>query len=235
MSVALFATWVLGGIAALDATPVAQTLFSQPLVTATILGLVWGDLKLAIEVGIVLQVLAASTLPVGARTPEDFATGGVAGVGLALALASRQPFEQVRDSCALVGVIVALVVALLGVPVLKWQRRRNEGLARWAEAAVRGGDERALGTAQRAAVLLAFGAGVALTALGIGAGARAFHGLAVHQSIRLSRAWEMAHPLWLGLGLAHLLNAFLQRRLTRAALFAASLIGAWLFRMARFS
>ena len=54
-------------------------------------------------------------------------------------------------------------------------------------------------------------------------------------SIRLSRAWEMAHPLWIGLGLAHLLNAFLQRRLTRAALFAASLIGAWLFRMARFS
>ena len=32
-----------GGLAALDATPVAQTLLSQPLVTATILGLLWGD------------------------------------------------------------------------------------------------------------------------------------------------------------------------------------------------
>ena len=235
MNVALFATWVLGGVAALDATPVAQTLLSQPLVTATLLGFLWGDLKLAIEVGVVLQILAASTLPVGARTPEDYATGGVAGTGLALALAARQPFEQVRDSCALVGVLAGLVVALAGVPVLKWQRRRNEGLAHWAEAAVRGGDEGALGTAQGAAVLLAFGAGVALTAVGVGAGARAFHGLTVHESIRLSRAWEMAHPLWLGLGLAHLLNAFLQRWLTRAALFAASLIAAWLFRMARFS
>jgi mannose/fructose/N-acetylgalactosamine-specific phosphotransferase system component IIC len=232
---AILGTWLLGGFAALDATPVAQTLFSQPLFTATILGFLWGDLPLAIEVGVVLQILAASTLPVGARTPEDFATGGVVGTGLALALATRQPFEQVRDSCALVGVIAGLATALLGVPVLKWQRRRNEGLARWAEAEVHAGNEHALGAAQGAAVLVAFGAGVALTALALGLGARAFYGAAVHQSIRLSRAWEMAHPLWIGLGLAHLLNAFLQRRLTRAALFAASLIGAWLFRMARFS
>ncbi len=235
MNRAIFGTWVLGGLAALDATPVAQTLFSQPLVTATLLGFLWGDLHLALEVGVVLQILAASTLPVGARTPEDYATGGVAGTGLALALASRQPFEQVRDACALAGVLVGLLVALLGVPVLKWQRRRNEGLAHWAESAVRAGSDGALGTAQWAAVLLAFGAGLALTALGMGLGMQLFRGPTVHQSIRLSRAWEMAHPLWLGLGLAHLLNAFLQRRLTRAALFAASLIAAWLFRMTRFS
>ena len=235
MSFALVATWILGGLAALDATPVAQTLFSQPLVTATLLGFLWGDMRTALEVGVVLQILAASTLPIGARTPEDFAAGGVVGAGLALALAARQPFEQVRDACALVGVMSGLVVALAGVPVLKWQRRKNEGLARWAETAVRAGDDGALGRAQGAGVLLAFGAGVALTALGMGIGVRSFHGPTVHESIRLSRAWEMAHPLWLGLGLAHLLHAFLQRRLTRAALFAASLIVAWLFRIARFT
>ena len=36
-------TFLLGGIAALDATPVAQTLLSQPLVTSTLLGWWWGD------------------------------------------------------------------------------------------------------------------------------------------------------------------------------------------------
>lgn len=233
MNLALLATWLIGGIAALDATPVAQTLLSQPLVTATVLGAIWGDLPLALEVGIVLQILAASTLPVGARTPEDFATGGVVGVGLALALSREQPFEQVRDACALVGVIGGLVTAIAGVPLLKWQRRQNEGLARWVEAEIHAGRAAALGQAQGAAVLLSFGAGVALTALALGLGVRLGHGPAVHASIKLSRGWELAHPLWLGLGLAHLLHAFLQRRLTRAALFAAALLAAWLFRISR--
>ncbi|MEO5617119.1 MAG: PTS sugar transporter subunit IIC [Candidatus Eisenbacteria bacterium] len=150
MSVPLLLTWLLGGVAALDATPVAQTLLSQPLVTAALLGWIWGDLKLALEVGIVLQILAAGTLPVGARTPEDYAAGGVVGTGLALALSAQLPFEQVRDACALVGVFAGLATAILSVPVLKWQRRRNESLARWTEGELRAGRITALTQAQGA-------------------------------------------------------------------------------------
>jgi len=228
-------TWLLGGLAALDATPVAQTLFSQPLVTATLLGWIWGDWAMALQVGIVLQILAASTLPVGARTPEDYALGGVVGTGLAVALATNQPFEQARDACALVGVLAGLLTATCSVPLLKWQRRRNEALARWCESEVLAGREAALGQAQGAAVVLAFGVGVGFTALALSAGWRGLHEGVGHASIRLARAWQLAHPLWLGLGLAQLLHAFLQRRLTRAALFAASLLAAWLFRMVRAS
>ena len=80
MSVQLLATIAMGGIVALDATPVAQTLLSQPLVAGTLLGWLWGDMHTAIQVGLVLQIYAASTQPVGARTPEDYAVGGVVGV-----------------------------------------------------------------------------------------------------------------------------------------------------------
>jgi hypothetical protein len=52
-------------------------------------------------------------------------------------------------------------------------------------------------------------------------------------SIPLSHAWTLAQPLWLGLGLAQLLHAFLQRRLTRAAMFAVALLGTWLFLLVR--
>ncbi|MEY4374459.1 MAG: system sorbose-specific iic component, partial [Candidatus Eisenbacteria bacterium] len=75
MKAPLIVTLLTGGLASLDATPVAQTLASQPLVTATILGAVWGDWSTAMAVGTVLQILAASTLPIGARTPEDYAVG----------------------------------------------------------------------------------------------------------------------------------------------------------------
>jgi mannose/fructose/N-acetylgalactosamine-specific phosphotransferase system component IIC len=225
---AILTTVALGGIATLDATPVGQTLFSQPLVTAAILGWVWNDWALALQVGIVLQILAASTLPVGARTPEDYAVGGVIGTGLALLLASQQAFNYARDGCALAGVMAGLVSATLGVPLTKWQRRRNEGLGRWCEAALREGNDRALGVAHAAGVALAFGVGIAFTAVCIGVGAWGLGDLVSRESLRLSHAWSLARPLWIGVGLAQLLSAFLQRRLLRAALFGAALLASWL-------
>lgn len=228
---ALLGTIALGGVAALDATPVAQSLLSQPLVMASVLGALWGDWEMALRVGIVLQVLAASTMPVGARTPEDYATGGVAGLGVALALASEQSFGMTRDSCALLGVMVGTLAAALGVPLVKWQRRRNEGLSRWCESELRAGTERALGSAHRAAVVLAFGVGVGYCAVVVGVGYLGLRGLVAHHSLRLAQAWMLAQPLWLGLGLAQLLNAFVQRRIARAVLFGIALIGAWLWLM----
>lgn len=231
MNQAVLWTVLLGGVAAVDAAPFAQTLLSQPLVTATVLGAVWGNWHVALEVGIVLQILAASTLPVGARTPEDYAVGGVVGAGLALALASREPFAMVREAAALAGVFGGMLAATGGVPLLKWQRRLNEGLSRWCEERLREGDERALGAAQRAGVVLSFGVGVSWCALSLAVGVLVLGPLVVHHSLRLSRAWALAQPLWLGLGLAQLLHAFVQRRLTRAAVFAFALVSAWLFLM----
>ncbi len=227
MKSSLFVTLLAGGLAALDATPVAQTLASQPLVTATILGAVWGDWSTALAVGIVLQILAASTLPIGARTPEDYAVGGVVGAGVALIIAAQAPFEQVRQAAAFTGVMVGLLAATVGDPIVRWQRRRNEGLARWTEAAIRAGDERALGRAHVAAISMAFAIGLAATALWCGLG-MALAPVVSRHSLRLAGVWQMAQPLWLGFGVAQLLNAFVQRRLSRAGVFAITLVAAWL-------
>jgi len=221
-------TILLGGVAALDATPVAQTMLSQPLVTGTLLGAIWGDWRTAFQVAIVLQLLAATSAQVGARTAEDYATGGVVGAGVALGLAAGRPFGFTQDACAMLGVMVGLATAMLGVVVLKWQRRLNEGLARWCEERLRHGDERALDAAQRAGVVLAFAVGVAYCALCLGGAVLGLRGLAGDESLKLAHAWRLAQPLWLGLGLAQILNAFVQRRLTRVALFGAALIAAWL-------
>jgi mannose/fructose/N-acetylgalactosamine-specific phosphotransferase system component IIC len=221
-------TILLGGIAALDATPVAQTLLSQPLVTATVLGFLWQDMPLALSVGAVLQILAASTLPIGARTPEDYAVGGVVGTGLALALASQEPYSIARDGAALAGTFAGMISATGGVPLLKWQRRRNEGLAQWSEAELRAGNEGALTSAHGAAVVLSFGTGVLWTAAGLGVGTLALLALLRAESLWLARAWTLAQPLWIGLGLAQLLNAFVQRRLMRVAAFGAALFVTWM-------
>jgi len=228
---ALAGTLALAGVAALDATPVAQTMLSQPLVTASLLGLLWGDWHTALAVGIVLQLLAASTLPIGARTPEDYPVGAVVGVALAILLAREAPFEMARSASMLLGTLAGMVAATLGVPLLKWQRRRNEGLSRWCEDAVLAGRPGALGSAHAAAIAFSFGVAVAYAALCLALGWFALRPLVLHDSIRLARAWGLAQPLWLGLGVAQLLHAFVQRRLTRAAVFAVALLGSWLMLM----
>jgi mannose/fructose/N-acetylgalactosamine-specific phosphotransferase system component IIC len=231
MKAAYLVTILLGGVAALDATAVAQTLLSQPLITATILGWVWGDWTTAVEVGVVLQILAASTLPVGARTPEDYASGGVVGAGLALALSSQLPFMVAREGCVMLGVLVGMVTAVGGVPLIKWQRRLNEGLSRWCEDAILRGDERALGRSHAAAIVLAFAVGVGYCAACLGASLGLLSGVAAAESLRLAGAWGLAQPIWIGIGLAQILHAFVQRRLVRGAAFGAALVAAWLVLM----
>ena len=124
MNPSLIGTLIVGGLATVESTPVAQTMASQPLVTATLLGVIWGDWATAMAVGTVLQILAASALPIGARSPEDYAVGGVAGAGAALVIASQAPFEHVRQAAALAGVLVGLTAATLGDPLVRWQRRQ---------------------------------------------------------------------------------------------------------------
>jgi len=231
VNLAYLTTVVFGGIAALDATPVGQTLLSQPLVVATVLGAVWGDMRIALEVGIVLQILAVSTMPIGARTPEDYAAGGVVGVGLALGLSSHHPFIMTREASQMLGVLTGLAVAIGGVPLIRWQRRQNEGLSRWCEEELGRGREGALAASHRAAIGLAFAVGVVYCAVCLALGVWGLGALAERESLRLAKAWSLAQPLWLGLGLAHVLHAFIQRRLVRGAVFGGALIVAWLVLM----
>ena len=228
MTARILATVLLGGVAALDATPVAQTLLSQPLVTASLLGLLWGQWLLALKVGVVLQLFAAGTMPVGARTPEDYATGGVIGTGSAMLLASISPFSLAHEASAFAGCVLGMVASMAGVPLVKWQRRRNEGLSRWCEQAIRSGDLGAPAKASGAGVVMAFGIGVVFCAVFLAAASGLLAPLVRHRSIGLARAWALAQPLWLGLGLAHLLAAFVQRRFMRAALFGVGLVVGWI-------
>jgi mannose/fructose/N-acetylgalactosamine-specific phosphotransferase system component IIC len=228
VSVQFLLTILLGGVAALDATPFGQTMLSQPLVTGTLLAALWGDWRTPLEVAIVLQLIAASSVAVGSRTPPDYAVGGVVGVGTALALSSGRPFPFAQDACALLGVLVGLATATVGSAPLKWQKRLNEGLSRWCEERLRLGDERALAAAQRAAIVLAFAVGVAYCAVCLGVAVMGLRGLSGSESLKLARAWRLAQPLWLGLGLAQILHAFVQRRLARVAVFGAAMIAAWL-------
>jgi mannose/fructose/N-acetylgalactosamine-specific phosphotransferase system component IIC len=231
MSIELMGTLLIAGMAAVDTVPIGQWMLSQPLVTAALLGWLWHDIGVALAAGAVLQVLAAATLPLGARTPEDYAAGGVIGVSLALAASSGHPFATTQNAALLLGVVAGMLAALGGIPLMRWQRRRTEGLARWCEERLAAGDEGAALRASWAGVAVAFGVGVVYCALWLAIGVPLLGGWVHGESLRLARAWTMAQPLWMGFGIAQLLHSFLRHRPRRALLFAVALMGGWLVRI----
>src|SRR3990170_1373251 len=62
---------VLGAIAYLDRTAAFQLMLHRPLVVATAMGAVFGNVSAGAQVGAVLELLYLARLPVGASIPPD--------------------------------------------------------------------------------------------------------------------------------------------------------------------
>src|SRR5262249_48160604 len=109
----LLLTGLLGGWLAADATAFFQLLLSQPLVGGALAGAVWGDATSGMQVGALLQLFALAGLPLGGRTPEDYASAGVVGPSVALYL--RHELATASFAAPLVcGTAAGLVAALVG-------------------------------------------------------------------------------------------------------------------------
>jgi len=197
---ALALTVLWGGVVAADSAAFLQVLVSQPLVAASVAGLLWGHLDVGLEVGAVLQLFALGVLPVGGRTPEDFAAGSVVGTATAALLERTDPVASAQGGPLLYGLLAAFATALAGKSVIGWVRRRNELLARWVEERLEAGDLAALGRAQWAGVAQAFAVGVLWTALALVVWAGLGQFVFARQAVAFGGAYRLASPLLWGFG-----------------------------------
>ena len=197
---AVFATLLWGAWVAADATAFVQLLISQPLIAGAVTGWLWQRPDVGLELGALLQLFACGVLPLGGRTPEDFPTGTVAGVAVACAIDHALPLASAQGGPLLYGAIVAFAVALLGKPLLVWQRRRNERLANWCEAELAQGKLSALARAQFAGVGQAAAVGLAWTAVAFLVFGLIAVPLFKSHDVALGRAWGVGSPLLWGFG-----------------------------------
>jgi len=209
---AVFGTLLWGAWVAADATAFVQLLISQPIVAGTVTGWLWGRPAIGLELGAILQLFACGVLPLGGRTPEDFPAGAVVGVAVAASIDLGQPVASAQGGPLLYGACVAFAVALLGKPLLVWQRRRNERLATWCEAELMAGNLGALGHAQVAGVAQAAAIGLVWT----GAAMLVFGLLAGPlfraQGVALGQAWHLGSPLLWGFGAGMVAKSFVRGR-----------------------
>ena len=162
--------FAVGALLGADQTAGPQAMLSQPLVAGAIGGMLCGEPRLGLAIGLVGQAAWNGAVPVGSRPNPDVSSGTLAGV---LTGALLQPGEGFLRA-AFAGAAVALLAGWAGMWPIFALRRANARWTRWAEAAEEEGERLRRGAAaQRLAwivtaavsgiwVLLAAGVGVTL-------------------------------------------------------------------------
>jgi PTS system mannose-specific IIC component len=158
---------VIGSIAYLDRTAASQLMLHRPLVVATAMGAVFGNVSAGAQVGAVLELIYLARLPVGASIPPDD-TGAALFAGAAGAIASSSVGLDAGSFTALL--LLSVPCAELGKSADRLVRRVNGRIAALTVESVERGDSRAVEHGLLAGVTLFALAGAALALVFTGAG-----------------------------------------------------------------
>lgn len=220
-----------GGICALDATAAWQVMLSQPLVSASIAGLLTGAPVTGAAVGILLQMLWSGSIPVGARPMPDAPVASVCGVWFASALLRGTPGFPV-PLAHLAGVLAALAVGLAGRETIMFERELNRRLFVRFQSRLRAGQAVGPGGLQLAGVAMAFTRGFALCLVAVTI-LTALAGPAGRLAPPGDRSGAPILIMMGGLGAGALFNTFVRRSRPRALAFVGGLVFAFLLRSFR--
>src|SRR3990170_3175545 len=132
---------VLGAIAYLDRTAAFQLMLHRPLVVATAMGAVFGNVTAGAQVGAVMELLYLVRLPVGASVPPDD-TGAAMFAGAAAAVAASSVGLSAGSFTAVL--LLSVPCAELGKAADRLVRRINGRIAALTIDSVERGDSQAV-------------------------------------------------------------------------------------------
>ncbi|MFC1511792.1 PTS sugar transporter subunit IIC [Candidatus Latescibacterota bacterium] len=117
---------LIAGVVSMDTTEGPQVLVSEPLVSCSLVGLLFGDVVFGVALGILFQLLFIGYLPLGVSRFYDGAMGSL--IGAASLLGARE-FFGLSEGMAQAGFVPALLwgllVSVLGVHLRQLIRTIN--------------------------------------------------------------------------------------------------------------
>jgi mannose PTS system EIIC component len=131
---------VVGGLLHLDRTAAFQFLISRPLVSSTVTGLILGDVKTGLMIGLVLELLWLGTQPLGTALPPDDTIVAVAAP--AAGIIAGRLLGSTEASLLGLAVLVSLPLSEGGRLVDSTARKINGIFLTRAKAAAKDGDIR---------------------------------------------------------------------------------------------
>ncbi len=129
---------IVGGLLHLDRTAAFQFLISRPLVSSTVTGLILGDVKTGLMIGMVLELLWLGTQPLGTALPPDDTIVAVAAP--AAAIITGRLLGSMDASLLGLSVLISLPLSEGGRVVDSRVRRINGIFLARAKAAAGNGD-----------------------------------------------------------------------------------------------
>jgi mannose/fructose/N-acetylgalactosamine-specific phosphotransferase system component IIC len=113
---------LIGSLLVLDTTVAFQFLISQPLIACTLLGWFLGDIQLGVQIGMYLQLLWLSSMPVGAAIVPE---GNIAAIVItALVIRYNRNLENF-NILLICSLLYGIVVSYLGGELVVLLRKTN--------------------------------------------------------------------------------------------------------------
>ena len=101
---------IIGSFIALDKYAFGEFGISQPLISGTIIGALYGDIGTGIFLGAILQLICLGGLPIGTDIPPDAQTAGIVGCGSYFILR----LSNTPGHALLVATLLAFLTSILG-------------------------------------------------------------------------------------------------------------------------
>lgn len=101
---------IVGSFIALDKYAFGEFGISQPLISGTIIGALYGDVGTGIFLGAILQLICLGGLPIGTEIPPDAQTAGIVGCGSYFILLSA----NAPGHALLIATLLAFLTSIFG-------------------------------------------------------------------------------------------------------------------------
>ena len=113
---------LIGSLIVLDTTVAFQLLISQPLIACTLIGLFLGDPYLGMQIGIFLQLLWLSNMPVGAAIVPE---GNFAAIVITVLVIRYSQLYGNFYTVLIIAILFGVLISYLGGQLIKINRKSN--------------------------------------------------------------------------------------------------------------
>jgi len=206
---AIFVTAIIGGIVAIDTDVALQVMISQPIVSCTIIGLIFGQPEIGLLVGILLELPWLINIPSGGAHGSEGNLGAVVAAALSSYLYSRN--INTANIIIITSVVYSMGVGRIGSFLIELLRKANLNLAHEADQAVENADFGKITRLNLTGILYKFVLGLFLSGVGFVLGVLFLKPLINFIHSDFDRAFELVKYSILGLGFGAVATLFLTK------------------------